>query len=52
MVNFIDKNCNWNESGHRDIFQYKISLIKASTNRELVKASTITEAVGVVCRMQ
>lgn len=52
MVDFIDKNCNWHESGHRDIFQYKISLIKPAAKGELVKTDSINEAVGVVCRIQ
>jgi len=42
-IDFLDKNCEWNYSGHSDIFKFKICMIKPDKNGLLIKADNLTQ---------
>jgi ribosomal small subunit protein bTHX len=48
---FLDKNSKWNFSGHKDIFSYRIELVKSDSSGILTKADNLNEAILIICHL-
>lgn len=48
---FLDKNSKWCFSGHKDIFSYRIELIKPDSSGILTKADNLNEAILIICHL-
>lgn len=50
-IDFLDRNCKWNVSGHKDIFKFKIALISAEKSGTIVESENIGDSIAVLCHM-
>lgn len=50
-LDFLNRNSEWQYSGHKDIFKYRIELGKIGSDSELVKTNDIKQAIIVLCHL-
>lgn len=50
-LDFLNRNSEWQYSGHKDIFKYRIELGKIGSDSTLVKTNDIKQAIIVLCHL-